>query len=86
MDVSPVAVVVAAAALYPPSKLVSGLRGSGVWILTLLMLMVANFMSHPPRSNFVTTKALRLPNAVAFVPISTSRTVPKIIMVFLFAL
>ena len=83
--VSPVVVVVVAADLSPLSPSVEGQRGSGVWILTLLMLMVATLMSPPPRSNFVTTKFLHLPDIVTFVPISTSRTAPKIIMVYLFA-
>ena len=48
--VSPVVVMVAASALSPPSPPVAGQRGSGVWILTLLMLMVANhiFLCHCP--------------------------------------
>ena len=49
------------------------------------MLMVTIFVSPPSRYNVATTKVLRLPNAVAFVPISTSNTVPTIIIVFLFA-
>ena len=84
MVVSPVILVVAASALSPPKPSVSGRRRSGVWSFTLLMLMVATFMSPPPSSNFATTKVLRIPNAVAFGPISTSRTVQTIIMVFLF--
>ena len=75
MVVSSVVVVVAAETHSPPSPPVAGRRGSGVWSLTLLLLMVATFMSPPPRSGFDTKKVLRLPNAVAFVPISTSRTV-----------
>ena len=85
MVVSPVLVVVSAAALSPPSPSVEGRGGSGVWSLTLRMLIVATFMAPLPRSNLATTKVLRLPNAVAFVPISTSRTVPMRILVFLFA-
>ena len=83
--VSPVLVVVATAALYPPSTPVEGQRGSRVWILTLQMLFVATFMDHPSKSNLATTKVLRLPNAVAFGPISISRTVPTRILLFFFA-
>ena len=85
MIVSSVVVVMAEAALYPPSTSESLRRGSVVFSLTLLMLMMATFMSPPPRSNFVTKKVLRLPNAVTFGPISTSRIVPTIIMVLLFS-
>ena len=54
--VSPVLVMVAAAALYPPPPSIAVQRGSGVWILTILMLMVANFMYPPPRLNFANEK------------------------------
>ena len=52
MVVSPVVVLVVAEALSPPLPSVSGQRGYGVWILVLLMLMVATFVSPPPGSNF----------------------------------
>ena len=83
--VSPVVAVVAAAALPPPSPPVEGQWGLVVWSLTLWMLIVATFVAPLPGSNLVTKKVLCLPNAVAFGPISTSRTVPTRIMVFLFA-
>ena len=82
--VYPVVVVVAESALYPPSSAVAGRRGSRVWILPLLMLMVAAFVSPPPRSKHLTKTFLRLSDVVAFVPISTSRTVRTRIPVFLF--
>ena len=82
--VSPIVFVVAAEYLYPPPQSVAGRRGSRVWSLTLLMLMVATFMSYPPRLNFVTTKFLRLTDVVTYGPIFTSRTVPMRIMVFFF--
>ena len=85
MVVSPVVVMVAVAALYPLSPREKWRGGSGEWILTLSILNVATFMSTPPRSNIATTEVLRLPNAVAFVPIYTSRTVPTRILVLLFA-
>ena len=85
MFVSPVVVVVEEASLYPPSASASRRRGSGVSSLTLLMLMVATFVSPALRSNFATTKVLRLPNAVVFVPIHTSRTMQTRIMLFLLA-
>ena len=84
--VSPVVVMVTAAALYPPSPLVAGRRGFIVLSLELFMLMVATFMSPPPRSNFSTTKVLCLTDVVAFGPIYISKTMPMKIMFFLFAL
>ena len=83
--VSQVVVVVAASALYPPSPSVAVQRGSGLWSLILLVLMVATFMSPPTSSKFSTTKVLRLPDVVAFGPISTSRTTLTRITVSLFA-
>ena len=56
--VSPLVVMVEAEALYPPSLSVSGRIDSGWWSLTLLMLMVDNFMYNPPRSNFEIDKSL----------------------------
>ena len=82
---SPVVVVVAAASLYPPSLPLAVQRGSVVWILTFLMLMMATFVYHPLRSNFVMTKFLRLSDVGTSGPISTSSTVPMRILVFLFA-
>ena len=66
MVVSPVVILVESTALSPPSPSVAVLRGSGVWVLTLLMFIVATFVFPPPRSNFATKKVLRLPNSVAF--------------------
>ena len=83
MVVSPVVVVVTSASLYSPLPSVSGLRGSRVWILTLVMLMVDTFISPPSRSNFAMKKVLLLPDVVAFGPISTARTVTTKILVFL---
>ena len=85
MVVLPVVVVVATAALSTPQPSVAGRRGYVVWWLTLLILMAATFMSPPPGSNLATTKVLHLPNAVAFGPICTSRTVPTRNLIYLFA-
>ena len=84
--VSPVAIAVAVVALSPQSPSVSGKIVYGVWRLEFLMLMVATFIYPPPRSNFATKKVLRLSDVAAFGPISTSRTVPTIVLVLLFAL
>ena len=83
--VSPVVVVVAAEDLYPPSPPVAGQRCSRVWSLTYLMFMVVTFMSPPPKSNFTTTKVLRLPDVVTFGPIYTSKTVLTRTLFFSFA-
>ena len=80
--VSKVVVVVAAAYFSPPLPQVEGLGGSGVYSLTLQMLIVATFIATPSRLNLATTKVLRLPNTVAFGKISTSSTVPTVILVY----
>ena len=83
---SPVVVMVIAAALSSPTPSAEGRRGYVFWSLTFLMLMLTTFMFPPPRPNFATSKVLPLTGEVTSVPISTSRIVPMIIMVFLFSM